>query len=221
MRENTDKAHEKTSLLAEQTSSTSKQKHTNTNTRLTGNTSVGTSVNFCNEVRLLLNIALPTVILQFCTYIIYPQCASAVGRNLGTEALGAFSLGSLSGNLTCISLVIGTLSASETLQPRAFGLNLYREVGVLAIRGLLMCFFTLFFPMLLLYTSANDVFDRLGQDMEASYLASAWIKVYVFSVPSLVIFRVIQRYLACQNIVLPWLVLSPWRRTSLLTSYHV
>lgn len=173
-----------------------------------GTTSSSTPINndtfsLYHEAKTLAAIAFPTIIVQLSTYCIYPQCASAVGRQLDTESLAAFSLGSVSGNMTCISIIIGTLSASETLQPRAFGLKRYREVGRLAIRGFFMCLLSLIIPVVVLLTRADEIFDGLGQDVDAGYLASEWIKVYIWSVPPVLLFRVTQRYLACQNIVIP------------------
>jgi MATE family multidrug resistance protein len=161
------------------------------------------SFSLSKEAKLFVDVALPTVIVQFCTFIIWPQCASIVGRKIDDVSLGALSLGSLSGNMTCISIIVGTLSASETLQPRAFGLKEYREVGRLAIRGFIMCILSLIVPMFVLLKRADQIFVRLGQDVEAAYLASEWIRVYVWSVPFVVLFRVNQRFLACQNIVFP------------------
>jgi MATE family multidrug resistance protein len=161
--------------------------------------------NMYHEMESLVNIALPTVLVQFSTFFLYPQCASAVGRNFDTESLAAFSLGSLSGNMTCISIIIGTLSACETLQPRAFGLEQYGEVGLLAIRGLFMCVLSLLVPVIILLARAETIFDNLGQDADASVLAADWIKIYIWSVPPLLLFRVTQRFLACQNIVIPCL----------------
>lgn len=159
--------------------------------------------NVFHEARKLIAIAIPSVIVQLGTFFLYPQCASAIGRHLGSESLAAFSLGSLSGNMTCVSIIIGTLTASETLQPRAFALKHYHEVGILAIRGLFMCVISLIVPIVLLVTRADAIFRTLEQDENASLLASQWIRVYVFSVPALLLFRVTQRYLACQNIVMP------------------
>ena len=161
------------------------------------------SFHMFHEMKTLMGIALPTVLVQFSTLFLYPQCASVIGRHLDTESLAAFSLGSLSGNMTCISIIIGTLTACETLQPRAFGLRQYREVGLLAIRGLFMCILALLVPIVILLTRAESIFDNLGQDADASILATEWIKVYVWSVPPLLLFRVTQRFLACQNVVIP------------------
>lgn len=161
------------------------------------------TTSFLAEAKLLLDIAIPTVAVQFSAYFIYPQTASAVGRNLGTEELAGFSLASLTGNLTCLSVIVGALSALDTLMPRAYGIGHYSEVGKLAIRGFLVCTLVLLIPIIPLLTSVESIFDALGQDPIASSLASEWIKIYFLGVPFVLLFRVIQRFLASQQIVMP------------------
>jgi MATE family multidrug resistance protein len=162
--------------------------------------------NLYYELKELFNIAIPTVAVQFCTFIIFPITASYVGRNLNDNDMAAFSLASLSGNLTCISIIIGTLSATETLQPRAFSLGEYEKVGTLAIQGLIMCIISLLLPILILMTCMKMIFSLLGQDPIVTNLCVQWIHVFIWSVPFILLFRVMQRFLACQNIVLPCLV---------------
>lgn len=161
------------------------------------------SFHLVQEAKELVSIGMPTIVVQLGTFFLYPQCASSIGRHLDSDALGAFSLGSLSGNMTCTSIIIGTLTASETLQPRAYGLEQFKEVGLLAIRGFCICFISLLLPVTVLLTRSENILVKLGQDEQASVLASQWIKVYILSVPSLLLFRVTQRFLACQNIVMP------------------
>ena len=142
------------------------------------------------------HIALPTVATQFCTFFVYLQTASIIGLHLPSEYLGAFSLGSLAGNLTCTSIIIGTLLASETLQPRAFGSKQYREVGLIAIRGCVFCIAALILPIWIILSKGDTLFVALlGQqheidsgegevygeeglsssNEEAGHAASAWI----------------------------------------------
>ena len=158
---------------------------------------------FLQETKLLFDISVPTVAVQFSAYFIYPQTASAVGRNLGTEDLAGFSLASLTGNLMCLSVIVGALSALDTLMPRAFGAGHYDEVGKLAIRAFLVCSLVLLIPIIPLMTCVEQIFDALGQDPVASRLASNWLRTYFVGVPFVLLFRVIQRFLACQQIVLP------------------
>jgi len=163
------------------------------------------AIDWFQEVRLLVNIALPTVAIQFSIYFIYPQTASVVGRNLGTEELAGFSLASLTGNMSCLSIIMGVLTAADTLMPRAFAVGNYREIGELAIRGFILCGMVLVIPLLLLGTAMDRIFHDLGQDPIAADLAANWLRIYILGVPFVLFFRTLQRFLACQHIVWPML----------------
>jgi multidrug resistance protein, MATE family len=164
---------------------------------------IGATMHVIQEAKQLINIALPTVIVQFSVYFIYPQTASMVGRQLGTEELAGFSLGSLSGNMICLAVIIGVLSAANTLMPREFGLKRYEQVGVIAIQGFLVCAMILIIPMIVLMTSMDFIFTRLGQDPIALSLAVKWLRIYVLGVPFVLLLRVLQSFLACQHLVWP------------------
>lgn len=159
-----------------------------------------------HEASLLLNIALPSVAVQFSVLFIFPQTASAVGLRYGSKELAGFSLGSLVGNLTCLSVMVGALTAADTLMPRAFAAGRYPEVGRLAIRGFVMCSFLLVLPILPLCTIMERIFDVLGQDPTAASLASKWIRVYLLGVPAMLLFRCIQSFLVAQHQVWPLVV---------------
>jgi multidrug resistance protein, MATE family len=156
-----------------------------------------------HEAKRLINIALPTVIVQFSLYFLYPQTASAVGRNLGTQEWAAFSLGSLTGNMTCLAIIIGFLSAANTLMPRAYGSKNYEEVGLLAIQSFVVCFLVLLGPMIVLTTSMDWIFAKLGQDPTVSALAVLWLRIYVLGIPFVLLLRVLQYFLSCQHVVWP------------------
>jgi len=159
--------------------------------------------NLWTESKLLLQIALPAVAVQFSVLFIFPQTAAMVGTVLGTNELAGFSLGSLVGNLTCLSVMVGALTAADTLMPRAFAAERYSEVGRLAIRGFAMCAALLVVPIIPLCTVMEWIFDALGQDEYASHLASEWIKVYLIGVPGMLLFRVVQSFLNSQHKVMP------------------
>ena len=164
--------------------------------------------NLWHEMKLLLDIAAPAVVVQFSVLFIFPQTASTVGLMLGTEALAGFSLGSLVGNLTCVSVMAGALMAADILMPRAWGAKKYKEMGILAIRSIIICGFFLLIPVIPLLTCMEWIFDLLGQDRDASYLASRWIRVFLIGVPSVLLFRVAQSFLNSQNHVFPMVFAS-------------
>jgi hypothetical protein len=69
------------------------------------------SFDIVHESLQLFHIALPTVLIQFSLVLIFPMAASAVGRN----SVGTTALGGLLGNLTCLSILEGALTAADTL----------------------------------------------------------------------------------------------------------
>jgi MATE family multidrug resistance protein len=161
------------------------------------------SFHLSHEAYKLLYVSLPSVAVQLSVRTVFPQTASVIGRTLGTRELAAFSLASLTANLTCQSIIMGALTAAETLMPRAYGQERYREVGLLAIRGLIVSTVLLLPPIVFLCTGMEWLFQRLGQDPEASKLASEWIRIYLIAIPSFLMFRVVQAFLNAQHVVLP------------------
>lgn len=159
--------------------------------------------NLLEEANLLWHIALPSVAVQFSTLFIFPQTASAVGLSFGTEELAGFSLGSLVGNLTCLSVMVGALTAADTLMPREYASGRYRELGRLAIRGFFVCALLLVPPLIPLLVCVEDIFLALGQDPVASKLAAQWIRIYLIGVPAVLAFRCMRSFLTAQNQVYP------------------
>ena len=168
------------------------------------------SFSLCQEMKHLFGIAGPAVVVQFSMLFIFPQSASVVGRNLDTSSLAGFSLGSLVGNLTCMSVMTGALTAADTLLPRSFSTKRYSEMGIVAIRGFITCSLLLLVPCILGANTKllDNTFQFLGQDPEASHLASQWIRLYLVGVPAMLVFRVVQSFLNAQQKVWPMVLAS-------------
>ena len=160
-----------------------------------------------SEFRRLLSIALPSVLLQIFLLLIWTESAIACSRMLGTAALAAFSLGNLSGNVTGFAVIIRILSASDTLSPRAVGAQRYAEVGNLAVRGTFYCHLVLF-PLVFLWWKIEGPLISLGQPEDTAHKAAGWLRWYLFSLPPLVLFNVMQRVLNAQEIVMPLVYIS-------------
>lgn len=154
------------------------------------------------ETTLLVEIAAPAVMTQCAVFLAFPMTASAVGRQLGTDALAGFSLGSLTANLTLQSILTGSLTAADTLMPRAFAAQKYRQVGILAVRSMLVCTVLLLVPLVPLLTMMEPFFLVLGQDPTAATLAAQWIQVFLLGVPALLGFKILQSFLNAQH--RPW-----------------
>jgi MATE family multidrug resistance protein len=173
------------------------------------------SFHVLDEAGRLFHVAIPSVAIQFNMMIIFPMGASFVGTTLGTEALAGLSLGSLVGNLTTLSVMVGALSAADTLMPRAYGSGRYDEIGRLAIRSVVVCACLLIPPIVPLCTIMDWALVQLGQDPVASSLAASWIRIYLLGTPANLLFRVIQRFLVAQH--QPW----PPVYASVVTSFFL
>jgi MATE family multidrug resistance protein len=249
-------AEEEKNVPTKNSSSSPDSSPNSSTSKSTSSTTSFSTFNLSHEFNLLCQIALPTIGVQFFTNLIFPITASYVGKHdmnnnhshpnndpnidsnnnpNNNDNLAAFSLATLSSNLSCISIIIGTLSASETLQPRAFSLKQYDEVGILAIRGFVMCIITLSIPILVLLCYMDDIFELLlgfnvdnsigngndndhgngiGHDNDDNdddgytimNLSTKWIHIYIWSIPFILLFRILQRFLAAQNVVFPCMV---------------
>lgn len=153
----------------------------------------------------LFHVGLPSVAVQFELYFVFPLAASKVGRLLGTTELAAFSLGSLIGNLTCLSVIVGALTAADTLMPRAYGAENYEEIGRLAVRSVFVCSLLLVPAVVILSQPAIVEFllQSLRQDEEVSRLTALWMQWFLIGTPANMMFRVIQRFLVAQHKPLP------------------
>lgn len=151
----------------------------------------------------LIQIASPTVIVQLFNWLIVTETAAVVGRHLGNTELAAFSLATMTGNISCLAIILGTMSASDTLSPRAFGSGNYAEVGRLAVRAFLLCLIALVPSLIAICCYIEPILLAMGQDEVVVELIPSWMYFYAASVPFILLHRVVQRFLTCQGIVMP------------------
>jgi multidrug resistance protein, MATE family len=159
-----------------------------------------------NEARLLMNLAIPTVIVQVGSVIPSAMTASYIGRQLGPIYLDGFTLASLTGNLLTLSLLTGLFSASDTLSPQAFGAGNYKEVGLLAIRGFVGSLLLMIPINVVLIPFMEQMLTWTGQDEVTSALAARWYRVYVCGIPFYALYTVTCKFLSAQEIMIPLLV---------------
>jgi Na+-driven multidrug efflux pump len=185
------------------------------------------------EASLLLQLAIPNVILQLGLYVQQLQCsplkcahieisdnviaiyiyidrmvpyfvaASYIGRNFGATHLSGFQLANLTANLFTLSLVYGLNSACDTLAPQAFGAGNFKQVGVVAIRGFIGNMAIILPICLVSIFYIKDLLVFFGQDEEASENAATWYSIYVTCFPCYSLFMVTYKFLSAQNVMFP------------------
>lgn len=173
------------------------------------------NVGFVAEAKGLLNIAVPTVIIQL-GFVVPPfLTASYVGRYFGPVYLDGYQMAYLSINLFTLSLLAGLFSASDTLSPQAFGAGNYREVGVIAVRGFLGSMVLVLPVCFILAFCMDNVLMAFGEDPEASMYAAEWYRVYAVALPFYGLYMAIWKFLSAQNVMMP-LVISTVFSTALV-----
>ena len=163
---------------------------------------------FRRETKLFLEVAIPTTLLSFGFALSPLLTASYVGLKFGPVYLSAFTLGNLMMNLSAFSILTGLFSAADTLSPQAFGIGNYREVGLIAIRGLVIGFACLIPINFVMFFGIEDWLLAAGQDPEAASLASQWYHIFMWALPFYALFNVLWKFLSSQQVMLPLIYVS-------------
>ncbi|KAG7343937.1 MATE efflux family protein [Nitzschia inconspicua] len=161
-----------------------------------------------HETRLFMELATTTTLLSL-GFILSPlMTASYVGRMFGPVYLSGFTLANLTGNLCTFSILSGLLSASDTLSPQALGKGDYRQVGLLALRGIIAASSFLLPINVVLVLKLEDGLIALGQDPEAAYHAQQWYRIFVVSLPFNIVSNVMWKFLSAQHVMRPMILVS-------------
>ena len=178
---------------------------------ITSNTtrsSYGKYDSILHEMKLFLELAIPTILLNVGFTISPLLTASVVGRKFGSMYLSSFTLGNLTGNICSFSILAGILGATDTLGPQAYGLENYKEIGLLTIRGIVLNLILLIPINILLIYYLQDLLLYVGQDYDAAYNAQQWYNIFAWNLPFFVIFQSIWKFLSSQHLMKPLIEVS-------------
>jgi MatE len=170
--------------------------------------STSTSTSILYEVKLLLNLAIPTMAIDSIGFFPDFLSSSYVGRKFGYESLAAITMALLTANLSLLCVLDGIAMAANTLQPQAFAQGNYRQVGVISIQGFVLCIAFLTPINLILWFFMKDILVHgMGQDEVLSTEAWDWYRVFSLSLPFYALSMVINKFLVSQMITWPNLVI--------------
>ena len=158
------------------------------------------------EVRLLLELAIPTLLLTLGNFVPMVVTASYIGRVYGAVYLDGFQLASLTANLFSLSILTGLYSAADTLGPQAIGAGNLKEAGLVAMRGFLGSMIVVIPICAGLAVYMQDILLWLHQDVEASLYASQWYLVFIAFVPFYALYMVTWKFLSAQHVMMPLLI---------------
>ncbi|KAL6060728.1 Mate-domain-containing protein [Balamuthia mandrillaris] len=158
------------------------------------------------ELCIVLKLAAPIAGSYLCTMFIQLVSLFFVGH-LGPTELAAAALGTMYCNALGFSLIIGLLSALDTLCSQAFGAQSYHRVGLVLQRAIVILML-LCIPIAAVWFFAEELLLLAKQDPETSRLAAVYTKTMIPALPCYVLFESLKRYLMAQSIVLPTMLAS-------------
>ena len=156
-----------------------------------------------HELCAVVQLAIPTAIIQLGGTIPGFFTASYIGRHLGVIALDGFTLAMLTGNLFTLSLMYGLFTASDTLSPQAYGAGNKSEVGLLAIRGYCGSLLVTVPMAALLAVRMEHGLLWVGMDPDVAHAAWRWYQIYVLALPFYALYNVTWKFLSAQNVMTP------------------
>lgn len=121
---------------------------------------------------------------------------------MGTIELAAASLANITANCAALSIIIGFVSALDTLCPQAFTSPYPERTSLYAIRTSILLMI-LFIPELLVFWNAEPIFLFLRQDPSVAAAASDYLRVLSFGLPGYAVFEVTRRWLQAQQLMYP------------------
>jgi MATE family multidrug resistance protein len=152
-------------------------------------------------------IGLPSAVVALFNMLQWTYSSHLLGTTFGALGLTAQSLSMMSGNLIALSILIGFLSACESLEPQAFAQGRHAEVGRIAVRGFLVGLLLLS-PLLPLFAHIDTILISLGQPEAPARLARRFLRLYAFSYPGLCFVESVVRFYRAQNVVMPLVLVN-------------
>ncbi|XP_017586481.1 PREDICTED: multidrug and toxin extrusion protein 2 isoform X1 [Corvus brachyrhynchos] len=161
--------------------------------------------NFWEDVRKLLVLAAPLILIQLLIFLIHLVSSIFCGH-LGKVELASVTLAIAVINVTAISVGYGLTSACDTLISQTYGSKNLMRVGVILQRAtiiILLCCF----PCCAILINIEQLMLLMRQDPEVSRLTQQYVNAFLPALPVVFLYNLETRYLQNQMIMWP-LVLS-------------
>merc|ERR1712137_75386 len=153
------------------------------------------------ELVSIIRLVLPVIVTYGADFLISVIQLMFVGHMGSTEMAGVALAASFC-NVTGYSVVIGLLSAMDTLIAQAFGAQKPEQIGVTVQQSLVVIVLYTFL-ILPVWFFAAPLLTLLGQDAEVVEFAGLYIRVCWLAILPYGLYSIMRRYLQNQNITAP------------------
>lgn len=150
------------------------------------------------EFHILIQFALPIWACHLLELSLNVVSVFSLGH-LGTNELAAASLSSMTANVTGFSILVGFISALDSILPGAYT-SQPKMVGLYAQRMMVIVVYLLV-PISLVWYFSENILLALGQEPIVAALAAQYLRTLAFGVPGYAGFEVCRRYLQAQGLM--------------------
>lgn len=158
-----------------------------------------TNSKFSTELKVLFSSSLPLVITFLLQSLLGINALFFVGK-LGTTELSAYTLGSMTGNITGLVIVQGLSTCLDTLCSQAFGAGKYHLVGIYFQRCTFLIL-SVFVPISFFWIFASEALIRqLIPEPELAHLSAKYLISMIPGIPGFIMFETGKRFLQSQGI---------------------
>ncbi|XP_063439717.1 multidrug and toxin extrusion protein 1-like [Mytilus trossulus] len=154
----------------------------------------------------LLRIAWPITIEGFLQYAILSVSFLFCGH-LGKESLDGVQLASSTINVVGFSVMIGLTTAFDTLLSQTFGSHNKQDLCLILQKGILIMLLACI-PIFAIFVNTEYLLILVGQNREVAKLSGQYVTIAIAGFPGCVITLALMKYLQCQNIVIPGVLLQ-------------
>ncbi len=127
--------------------------------------------------------------------------------HLGKTELDAVALANSWLNMTGFSIIIGYTTACDTLFTQIYGSDHRHKLGVALQRALLIITISVF-PCLAIQLNIEPLLILMGQDSQISKLSGQYMLYMMPALVAFAIYETLEKYLICQNLVVPSMLIS-------------
>ncbi|KAK3588460.1 hypothetical protein CHS0354_025117 [Potamilus streckersoni] len=159
-----------------------------------------------DEFKEILKLSWPIVSALVLTESILMVSLAFCGH-LGKEILDSAALAVTVINMSGIGVVNGLVLACDTLFPQTYGSENKTKVGVVFQRSVLILMMCCL-PCFAVFLNTEHLLKLIGQNPIIAKKSGLCTKIFISGLPAFVLSEVLTRYLQCQSIVLPSLIIG-------------